>query len=753
MPRTISTTSFARFVSGAALAAAAVLGAVGLRDQRADACGWSAPTVEELTTFDPLVAADRAPAGLQFDPYVAGYGGACDDCGRDAMLADWNGYLGGAVPRADWEKVLFSASIDELGRIGARMTPRTRGGPAAGALAPLPYGIDVGGWKLSAKATIQSGLDYVKLARRAERVASYDSGAVTPAELSALLADARAGLKAAKAPFLAQRYAFQVVRVLFYQRDWAALITFFDKNSARLEKPSADLAWRARYYVAGALRRSGNRARANLELARIHAGSPALAGAAAQDFQPMEDADWKEALRLARGAREQAQLWRLVGVTQDGLTAAQEIVKIDPTSDLLGLLVTRELARAETSGVDLWAGSVDPTRLAAQQKAYAALEAVATKIAGSKGADRPWLMRLVIGHLAARRGDLATARVQLQAAVTARPGDVRVASQAKASLALALVIEGKLDAAREDEIARTMTAIDPGFSRLGPVTLDVRGRLAAAYAKAGRIVDAEFLRNGTVDPIDPATGKPVSPVSKWADLGFLREMIARAGKDKTAFDRFVLAGTYSRPQLELELAMRQVMTGDFAGGSKTLAGSPAASTSLGTDPFVTHVVDCHDCDHAQYGSAPWTHASFVARLAALSRQAAGKGDAAAQAALDLGTGLYNMTWYGNARIVLEGTHQATSDTKLAERWYKRAFDLAASRELKARAAFYAAKAELHGLITAAGFSPYDNVDVLPVPTTWYPIVKTFADTAYYREILAECGAFRRWATPARPGRH
>jgi len=87
MPRTISTTSFARFVSGAALAAAAVLGAVGLRDQRADACGWSAPTVEELTTFDPLVAADRAPAGLQFDPYVAGYGGACDDCGRDAMLA------------------------------------------------------------------------------------------------------------------------------------------------------------------------------------------------------------------------------------------------------------------------------------------------------------------------------------------------------------------------------------------------------------------------------------------------------------------------------------------------------------------------------------------------------------------------------------------------------------------------------------------------------------------------------------------
>ena len=82
--------------------------------------------------------------------------------------------------------------------------------------------------------------------------------------------------------------------------------------------------------------------------------------------------------------------------------------------------MTRELARAETSGVDLWEGSVDPTRLAAQQKAYAALEAVATKIAGSKGADRPWLMRLVIGHLAARRGDLAAPNIRMHMAPRTR---------------------------------------------------------------------------------------------------------------------------------------------------------------------------------------------------------------------------------------------------------------------------------------------------------------------------------------------
>ena len=130
----------------------------------------------------------------------------------------------------------------------------------------------------------------------------------------------------------------------------------------------------------------------------------------------------------------------------------------------------------------------------------------------------------------------------------------------------------------------------------------------------------------------------------------------------------------------------------------------------------------------------------------LGNRIAGRGDRT------IGTGLYNLTWYGNARVVLEGTHHATRDTRPAERWYKRAFDLAASRELKARAAFYAAKAELHALLEASGHDPYEGLSALPVPNTWYPVLQTFSDTAYYREILAECGAFRRWAAPKPPRR-
>src|SRR5688572_31672257 len=60
--------------------------------------------------------------------------------------------------------------------------------------------------------------------------------------------------------------------------------------------------------LAGSLMRKGMRGRANLELARIAASYRPLAGLAALEFAPAEDADWKEALRLARTVREKTEL-------------------------------------------------------------------------------------------------------------------------------------------------------------------------------------------------------------------------------------------------------------------------------------------------------------------------------------------------------------------------------------------------------------------------------------------------------------
>jgi hypothetical protein len=741
MVSTSSISSSARFIRVILAGAFVACVCVALRGERARACGggWD-PSIGELSTFDPDIEA----VGLAYNPYDGGSCGS-DDCQTHAMLADWRGYLKETgVGDADWKKVLFEASPGELVAIRQRLS---------GKATPAPKGYDQSSlWKVTAgKDKLLSAVAVVELVRKIEPFTGADqydaNGTQKPRGRPSadLLATARAGLKATKDPFLSQRYAFAAVRILFYQHDWNGLVTFFDTTEKVLVTPSADLAGRARYYMAGALARSGKFARANLELARVNANFPLLAGSAEIDFKPKEDKDWREALRLAKTVREKTELWRLVGLKKDGLVATQEILKLDPKSNLVGALLARELASTEGMVSDAYGQKPDPKDIAAQKKAYATIEQIAVAQASMKGADRPWIMELIAGHIAAKRGDVANARARLLRAVAARPGDVKVATQAKASLAVALTFDWKISPQNEDELAKAMGALDKDFSRSWAVRRVVREKLAKAYLKAGKIVDAEFLNPGTVDPIDSSTGKPASKLKpKWSDITFIKEMIARSGRTTTEFDRFVLKDSLVRAQLEQDLALRYMLDGDFAASAKTFQTTKATSDLLRTDPFVIHIIDCHDCDHTKYEKATWTHANFAAKLVELELKAKGGGESAADAALLLGNALYNISHYGNARIVLDFSHQSLHNASAAERWYKRAFELTKNRELKVKAAFMAAKSEQGTALGAIEDSrQYD--DPMPLPKTWYPIVKQFADTKYYKEILRECGNFARWA--------
>jgi hypothetical protein len=667
-----------------------VLGGAAFRAERVGACGFFEPPVEDGLTFDTA-------------PWRAHAAPRCEsDCDTAAMLADWHGYFGGAKDDAEWKKTLFDASADRL-----ELEARTARG-----------------------AKLKAALAYVALARRVEPSAtllrSDDRGASFTPPSAKLLDAARAGFKSAPDAFLAQRYAYQVVRILFYQREWRAAIAFFDQNAALLAKPSPYIAWQARWYVAGALKRAGSRARASLELARIHAGSSELARSAMNDFQPMEQGDWLQSLKLATTVRDKTLLWALVGDKQaDGLTAAREIAKLDPRSDLLGELIVAELGRVEQI-VSPLTEKPDPTSVAARDKGLGELNALATNLAATPGVDRPWLLELVLGHIAARRGQLADARAHLGKAI-AGSREPRVADQARASLAIALARDWQINPQHEDEVARELAAIDPKFAPLPAVKGNVRLLLGNAYKVANRLVEAEYLRPGSI--------------VRWHDAAFIKEMIARAQQTGGAWDRFLLDGPYDRTRLARELAFRYVLDGDFAAAQRVF--SPAGDGPLGTDPFVMHIRDCHDCDHERYATAAWTRGNVIAKLVELAPKANGTGDAAAEAALSIGHVLYNVTWSGNARVMFDGTNQETRDASAALRWYKRAYELAKSRELKVKAAFMAAKAER--AVMASKLDVYQSLGRSDIAKTWYPTVRKYADTKYYKEILGECGYFSEWA--------
>jgi hypothetical protein len=422
-------------------------------------------------------------------------------------------------------------------------------------------------------------------------------------------------------------------------------------------------------------------------------------------------------------------------------------LKLDPTSDLLALLVVRELGRAEsTASFEFGTSDELEQRKRARLHALGEVEQLALKIAAIPGADRPWLMHLVAGHIAAVRGELATARARLQLALAGVPGSAVVASQVKASLSLALVATWKIDAGHERELAQAMNTLDQAYARGGSVRALVRDQLAKLYLAANRLVDAEYLVPGSVDPGDSYGGfYPHPGPLHWAGIGFIKDMIARRTNAATEFERFVVdQPALPAPLLQQELALRYALDGDFAAATQIFDSKVATSGRLEVDPFVTHIKDCRACDERKYARSAWTHASVIAKLAKLAPVANATGDAAAEAAIQIGTALYNFTWLGNARRVLRYTHQDTFDERPAERWYRRAYQVAKSRELKARAAYLAAKTERGNLFDTETTEETRSNNDLPQPASWFSKLRPLSDTRYYKDVLKECGTFQAW---------
>ena len=95
---------------------------------------------------------------------------------------------------------------------------------------------------------------------------------------AALQANGDTAFARAKLPFLRQRYAFQLLRLRFYRNDWKG-VAVLPRQAAKALEGAVGQPEVARPLLPGrrARRTTASCAKANLLLARIHAGSPALA--------------------------------------------------------------------------------------------------------------------------------------------------------------------------------------------------------------------------------------------------------------------------------------------------------------------------------------------------------------------------------------------------------------------------------------------------------------------------------------------
>jgi hypothetical protein len=159
-PRSIA--CFTRCIRLAAIAGSLCAASLVLRGERAArACSGYEPQIAEFTTFDPGVLGGHALDAVYYDPFLSRFGGYQPEQGQDALVADWRGYLKGAVGDADWRKVLFEASAGDVAALQLRL---------AGKSAAVPRGFERSSlWKPAVdKARLGAALALVVLAHDVE---------------------------------------------------------------------------------------------------------------------------------------------------------------------------------------------------------------------------------------------------------------------------------------------------------------------------------------------------------------------------------------------------------------------------------------------------------------------------------------------------------------------------------------------------------------------------------------------------------
>jgi hypothetical protein len=569
-----------------------------------------------------------------------------------------------------------------------------------------------------------------------------------------LIAAAPAMIKSSDA-FVAERLKMQVLRLMFYTNQFGEAQAYYDANQGSFNADDS-AKWRFLETAAGAFYKDKKYGKANYLYSLVFGRFPSLKKSAYFSFHPMEQSDWKETLSLAKTSYEKETLWQLLGVYADGMAAIDQIYALNPKSDRLPLLLVREVNKAEEDWSQNYNLSLNPIpdnpvkpkkdADAVGVQRLARLRAIADAGLVSK----PWLWRLAVGHLLALAGDQGAAEQYIRASANGMPQDPVVRGQARASLLLTKVrsLRG-VNHGAEDFLAKELTWLakyqsDVNF-RAQNLNTWLLARLAALYKNAGDVTRSLMLTDAPGNPAyrDPAKVEAILKFQKTAH---------------SAFDQFLVRNyQYKAGQLMELQALDSLYHGNFPAALDYLknAGDEARNHPIYADPFTARIVDCHDCELKD--NPVTTLEAFTEKMAQLAETAQGTGADAANASLLLGNAFYNMSYYGNGRAIYNTHFQnlvpdrygtnGISDSDLAlnqdmaEKFYNRAASLTSDKELRAKATFLAAKAEQNRWYNT---HPDDDNSNGHAGKYFAALKASFSDTEYYKEVVNECGYFKKY---------
>jgi hypothetical protein len=695
---------------------------------------------------------------------------------NDRNVKQWNEFFGGRVSLTDLNTLLYKTRIGQVDTLIFRLKDgktKVTGDLKSNAILDYP----------NKQAAIEF-LYYLGFAKRCEPYAlqrtgwyygEKDEDAETKYkeedEIQKLLDGGQKNMTRARNKFIRERYLFQLVRLRFYGGMNADCYTYFKQNRDSFTQPS--MLYRSLGYVAGSLWSLQDYAKANYYYSLIYDKYPFMKTEAYFSFHPQNEDDWQQTLALATNDREKAVLWHLSGIySNDAVPAMQHIYDIDPKSDLLDLLLVRAVNMEEERFINqddmyYWGDGTkwDSTHALHAEKMDGKLVRFIQQVANAGNTAKPYLWNLAAGYLEIAKRSYDKGNKYLDIAAKQAEGDRLVQDQIRLiRLVQKIEAQGKPDARFENEIVGELRWLQDNNSNNSSLRADDAARWA--YKRLGHmhLVAGDTIKAQCFDDLgydDTYNGFYKSHEWTLRMLAFMRK------KEKTPYEEFMLSiYPYKEADLLEVLAVQELYSFRFR-EAIALFDQGAKDFELFGDPFLIHIKDCHDCDHAAPQKRKYTRRDFAQAMLDLQEKTKSDPKNAAQHYFKIANGCYNMTYYGNARAAsdtrigfldmsryywydgLSAQYRRNSDDTLldcgsAESFYLKARDASADKDFKAKCTFMAAKCEMNN-----GY-PYDNpygdgpwpekVDF--IAGRYFKELKSdYAKTKYYKDIIRECGYF------------
>jgi hypothetical protein len=289
-----------------------------------------------------------APFFVRWDDYYQRYY-FNKDLQREENIEEWIGRFCGVAEPEHVEYVVYKADFSELnGLHRAAQTPKE---PVR-----LPYMLEDNTFaQILAQNGCTETIEYLMYAKKCEPYVLAQGDGWTlperdPEAMQMLIDEGTGRFKNTDSHFIRLRYAYQIVRLAHYARQWQYTVDLYNYLMPKIDrrKPSIVSYWTAGHF-AGALRQLGRYPEAAYRFSAVFRNCPSKRVQAYRSFLIRNDADWTAALQLCENDAERSTLYilRAAQSHSHALEDIEQVYEYEPGNKQLDLMLVSEVQQLE----------------------------------------------------------------------------------------------------------------------------------------------------------------------------------------------------------------------------------------------------------------------------------------------------------------------------------------------------------------------------------------------------------------------